>query len=105
VVTTLLLAGMLAIQFPLAIGPNHKLTLDTAPLFATVILLPTPVALLVVAGATSAGWSISALRKQAASPIRPRLTVFVPGILFTTAVNTLAVAAAGSVRDLVQGPG
>jgi putative nucleotidyltransferase with HDIG domain len=105
VVITLLVAGILAIQFPLAIGPNHKLTLDTAALFATVILLPTPAALLVVAGATGAGWSISALRKLAVSPIRPSLLVVLPSVLFTTAVNSLAVAAAGSVRDLVQGSG
>lgn len=105
VVITLLVAAALAIQFPLSLGPNHKLTLDTAPMFASVLLLPTPVALAVVAGATAAGWSMSAVRRQAASPMRPRLAVFVPGILFTTAVNTLAAGAAASVRDLVQGPG
>ena len=49
-VATLLVAVILAIQYPLTIAANHKLTMDTAALFATAILLPTPAAMLVVAG-------------------------------------------------------
>jgi len=105
IVTTLLLAGILAIQFPLSIGANHKLAMDTAALFAAALLLPTPAALLVAAGATTAGWAVSALRKVALSPVKPRLAVVLPGILFNGAQNTLSVGAAGGIRDLVQGPG
>src|SRR5207302_1224850 len=105
IVATLLVAVILAIQYPLTIAANHKLTMDTAALFATAILLPTPAAMLVVAGATSAGWSLSALRKLATSPVRPRLRLVLPGVLFNAAQNTLSAAAACSIRDLVQGPG
>jgi putative nucleotidyltransferase with HDIG domain len=105
IVAALLVAGILAIQFPLTIAANHKLAMDTAALFAATILLPTPAALLVVAGATLAGWSLSALRKLAGSPVRPRLSLVLPGVLFNGAQNTLSAAAACSIRDLVQGPG
>ncbi|HEX6349203.1 MAG TPA: HD-GYP domain-containing protein [Candidatus Dormibacteraeota bacterium] len=105
IVATLLVAGVLAIQFPLGIGANHKLAMDTAALFAAAILLPTPGAVLVAAGATCAGWTISALRKLAMSPVRPRLALVLPGILFNGAQNTLSVGSACAIRDLVQGPG
>ena len=105
IVATLLGAGILAIQFPLSIGPNHKLAMDTAALFAGVILLPTPAAVLVAAGATIGGWTISALRKIALSPVKPRLAVVLPGVLFNGATNTITVGAACAIRDLVQGPG
>src|SRR6202011_170985 len=81
IVATLLLAVMLAIQYPLTIAANHKLTMDTAALFATAILRPTPAAMLAVAGATTAGWSLSALRKLTTSPVRPRLRLVLPGVL------------------------
>src|SRR2546421_663170 len=45
------------------------------------------------------------LRKVALSPVKPRLAVVLPGILFNGAQNTLSVGAAGGIRDLVQGPG
>jgi len=105
IVAALLVAVVLAIQYPLTIAANHKLTMDTAALFATAILLPTPAAMVVVAGATTAGWSLSALRKLASSPIRPRLRLVLPGVLFNAAQNTLSVAAACTIRDFVQGPG
>ena len=94
-VAALLVAGVLAYQFPLHISLNQKVSVDSAVLFAAVLLLPAWQAATLVAVAQAIDVVIAAARRTWLSKEKPPLGEVGMSLLFNAAQLYIATLAAG----------
>lgn len=91
----LLVAGVLAQQFPLHISLNQKVSVDSAVFFAAVLLIPAWQAAAVVAAAQAIGVVVMASRRVRTSREKPPLGAIAMSALFNAGQLYLAILAAG----------
>ena len=92
---SLLAAGVLAQQFPLLISLNQKVSVDSAVLFAAILLLPAWQAAAMVAVAQAIAVVIGAARRMSFSKEKPPLGEIGLSLLFNAAQLYIATLAAG----------
>ena len=92
IVSALLVLTVLAIQEPLSFTPRHRVSMVPAVTFATMLLCPMPVALIVVATGQAIGGMLLRLRRRRSLRGRSWRAV---DVLFQTSRLTLATAAGG----------
>jgi putative nucleotidyltransferase with HDIG domain len=99
-VISLLVAGVLAQQFPLHISLNQKVSVDSAVLFAAVLLLPAWQAAVLVAVTQAIAVVVAAARRMWFSKEKPPLGEIGLSLLFNAAQLYIATLAAGLCLSL-----
>jgi putative nucleotidyltransferase with HDIG domain len=99
-VISLLVAGVLAQQFPLHISLNQKVSVDSAVLFAAVLLLPAWQAAVLVAITQAIAVVVAAARRMWFSKEKPPLAEIGLSLLFNAAQLYIATLAAGLCLSL-----